>query len=95
MENNEFLIRESGTHYTIRLPVEGHDLVVMVDKETFMISIPYWEYMNVHSVVKIIAQLCKNKELLSNPVVSNFLKLLQQPENKDELTTLQASFRNC
>jgi len=79
----EFLKFESGSHYTIRLPVEGHDLVVKVDKNDFTITIPAWEYMEVKSIVKIIVQLCKDKK--DNPVVKSFLNYLHEPENKEEL----------
>jgi hypothetical protein len=88
----DFLIRESGTHYHIRLPVEGHDLVVMVDKQNFTLTIPYFEYMFIPSIVKLIVQLYK-KEGNKNPVVNEFLKFLQKPENKEELKKLQSVFR--
>ena len=85
------ILRESGTHYHIRLPVEGHDLVVMVDKIDFTITIPYFEYLFIESIVKVIIQLYKEKK--DDPVISEFLKFLQQPENKEELRQLQATFR--
>lgn len=93
MENDHLIIRETGTHYTIHLPVEDHDLVLMVDKQDFSITIPYFEYLQVKSIADVIARLCKNEELLKNPVVSSFLEFLQRPENKEELNLLQQSFR--
>ncbi len=88
---DELVIRESGTHYTIRLPVEGHDLVVMIDKKDFTITIPAWEYMEVQSIVKIIVQLYKDKK--DNPVVQSFLKHLREPENQEELKNFTTIFR--
>ena len=91
---NEFeIIQESGTHFTVRLTVENHDLVVSVDKSSYAITIRTWEYMEVKSIVKVIAQICKNKELLKNPVINGFLSMLQQPENKEELDNFRAVYR--
>ena len=92
MENNDFLIRESGTHYTIRLPVEGKEIGVMIDKQDFTVTIPAFEYMQVPSIVKIIAHLSKNDNK-NNPVVTNFLKFLQEPVNKEELEIFLDFFR--
>ena len=85
------IVRESGTHYTIKLPVDGHELVIQVDKMNFTISIPYFEFMYVESIIKVIVQLYHaNKD---NPVITDFLRFLQQPENKEELTNFQHIFR--
>jgi hypothetical protein len=85
------MVRESGTHYTIKLPVDGHELVLQVDKMNWTISIPYFEFMHVESIVKVIVQLYKeNKE---HPLIIEFLKFLRQPENKDELHQVQRVFR--
>lgn len=90
--NNKIeIIRESGTHYTVKLPVEGHNLIVLVDKENFTITIPYFEFMNVESIVKVIVQLYKDNS--DNPVLNKFFTFLQQPENKEELQNLQSVFR--
>jgi hypothetical protein len=89
---DELLIRESGTHYTIRLPVEGHDLIVLVDKIDFTITIPYFEYLNVESIVKIIVQLYKNNK--DNPVIESFLKLLNNPVNDEELKKFRTIYRS-
>lgn len=80
----ELIIHESGTHWTIHLPVEEHDLVVMVDKKDFTIILPFWEYMSVNSILKIIVNLIKDDDLRSSPVIQEFLKFLKRPENKDE-----------
>ena len=89
---DKLLIRESGTHYTIRLPVEGHDLIVMVDKIDFTITIPYFEFMNVESIVKIIVQLYKDNK--GDPVIESFLKLLNKPVNQPELKKLRTIYRS-
>lgn len=93
MEKDFEIIKETGTHYYVRLPVDLHDLVVMIDKTDFTITIPVFEYMYVESIVKIIAGLCNDKELLKNPVITNFLSMLQKPENKEELQNLQKVYR--
>lgn len=91
---NDFLIRESGTHYTIRAPIEGHDLVVMVDKKDFTITIPYFEYMHVESIAKAIAKICTDDKYKENPVVRNFLAVLREPVNEEELGKIQKAFRS-
>ncbi len=88
---DELILRESGTHLTIRLPVEKHDLVVMVDRKDFTITIPLWEYMEVQSIVKIIVQLYKEKP--DHPFVLSFLKHLQKPENLSELKNFTTIYR--
>ncbi|WP_372950936.1 hypothetical protein [Mariniphaga sp.] len=85
------IVRESGTHTTLKLPVDGHDLVVQVDKMNFTISIPYFEFMQVESIVKLIVQLYKENK--DNPVINDFLRFLRQPENKEELQSLQKIYR--
>ena len=85
------IVRESGTHYTIKLPVDGHELVIQVDKMNFTISIPYFEFMYVESIIKVIVQLYHaNKD---NPVITDFLRFLGQPENEEELRNFQHIFR--
>ncbi len=82
---------ENGTHWTVKLPVDGHELVVQIDKLNFNLSIPYFEFMNVASIVKLIVQLYKDNP--KNPIVLEFLKFLNQPENKEELQNFQTVFR--
>jgi hypothetical protein len=57
----------------------------------FTISIPNIEAMNVESIVKIIVQAYRENK--DNPVIQEFLKFLQQPENKEELQSLQKMYR--
>lgn len=85
------IVRESGTHITLKLPVDGHDLVLQVDKMNFTLSIPYFEFMQVESIVKLIVQLYKENK--DNPVINDFLRFLRQPENKEELQSLQSIYR--
>lgn len=85
------IVRESGTHTTLKLPVDGHELVVQVDKMNFTISIPYFEFMQVESIVKLIVQLYKENP--DNQVVKEFLSLLRRPENAEELRNFQKIFR--
>jgi hypothetical protein len=85
------IVWESPTHWNIKLPVEGHEFIISVDKMNFTISTPYFEYMFVDSIAKLIVQLyLENKD---NPVIIEFLKFLRQPENKDELHQVQRVFR--
>lgn len=88
---NKLVIRESGTHWTVRAPVDGHNLVVMVDKKDFTITIPYFEYMNIESIVKVAVQLYKENK--NNPVIKDFLKFLNQPENREELEKFKVVYR--
>lgn len=90
MPDKELIVRESGTHWTIRLPVDYHDLVVMVDKKDFTMTIPYFEYMNVFSIVKGLVQAAKDNE--NSPVILDFLKFLNEPVNAEELEKFKYVF---
>jgi hypothetical protein len=85
------MVWESGTHWHILVPVEGYNLPLSIDKMNFTISIPNIEAMNVESIVKIIVQAYRENK--DNPVIQEFLKFLQQPENKEELQSLQKMYR--
>jgi len=85
------MVWESGTHWNIILPVEGVNLPLSVDKMNFTVSIPSLEYMNVESIVKLIVSLYKENK--DNPVINDFLRFLRQPENKEELQSLQKIYR--
>lgn len=85
------MVWESGTHWHILVPVEGYNLPLSIDKMNFTISIPNIEAMNVESIVKLILELYRaNKD---NPVIQEFLKFLQKPENKEELRNFHRVFR--
>ncbi len=86
------ILWESKTHWCIKLPIDDHELILMVDKDYYTISMPHFEYMGLESIVKVIVQLYKDNK--DSPVILAFLKFLQQPENKKELTTLQNIFRD-
>ncbi len=85
------IIRESGTHWTIKLPVDNHDLVLQVDKMNFTISLPSWEFMEVETIVKLIVQLYRENP--ENQVIKEFLSFLRRPENAEELRNFQSIYR--
>lgn len=85
----------SGTHYAIRMSFvnEGENLIFLVDKSDFTLTIPASEYMRIGSIVEKIVQIFKDDKDKDNPFINEFLAFLRRPENKEQLHALQRFFR--